>query len=141
MTQPDVDPERVVVMGFCLGGHPVLELARLRLPSIRAMATFHGVFDRVRELSTIETKAEARCRVLVCTGEDDPFVPDEDLVGAMDAFRSLGCQTSAMKFAETRHGFTNPAQDYNPSEAFAYDDEANKISWSAALSLFKNELR
>lgn len=142
VSQPGVDPRRVLAMGFCLGGHPVLELARMQLPSVRAMATFHGVFDCVRELSSIKshTKGAGECHILVCTGEDDPFVPDADLDGAMDAFQSLGCQSNLMKFQQTRHGFTNPAQDYNPSEAFAYDEEANARAWSAALSLFKSEL-
>ena len=36
------------------------------------------------------------------------------------------------------HGFTNPAQDFNPNDAFLYNDEAYHKSWSAALELMKS---
>lgn len=139
--EPGVDPERIGAMGFCLGGHPIMELARLKDPSVKAMVTFHGVFDGVRKLSSIGRSMDgAKCNVLVCTGEDDPFVPSEDLDAAMNMFNDLGYQNNMMKFEHTRHGFTNPAQDYNPSDAFAYSEEAYTKAWSAALSLLKNSI-
>ena len=42
-------------MGFCLGGPPILKLARMRRaldPKVRVMAT-HGVFDGVRDLQPL----------------------------------------------------------------------------------------
>mmetsp|Transcript_35077 Transcript_35077/g.84666 ORF Transcript_35077/g.84666 Transcript_35077/m.84666 type:complete len:393 (-) Transcript_35077:831-2009(-) len=144
-SQPGVDPERIGAMGFCLGGHAILELARIKDPSVKAMATFHGVFDGVRKLSAIESNIGAEntvvdCNVLVCTGEDDPFVPSEDLDAAMKMFDDLGYRNSIMKFERTRHGFTNPAQDFNPSDAFAYSEDACTSAWSAALSRLKSTI-
>ena len=145
-SQPGVDPKRIAALGFCLGGHPVLELARLRDPGVRAMATFHGVFDGVRKLSPVEGAGDggggngnvvAGRDVLVCTGAEDPFVSDEDLDAAKDMFEGLGYHTDVMKFPGTRHRFTNPAQDFNPSEAFAYSKDSYKKAWFAALSLLK----
>lgn len=132
-------------MGFCLGGHAILELARIKDPSVTAMATFHGVFDGVRKLSAIESNIGAEnavvdCNVLVCNGEDDPFVPSEDLDAAMKMFDDLGYRNSIMKFERTRHGFTNPAQDFNPSDAFAYSEDACTSAWSAALSRLKSTI-
>ena len=74
---------------------------------------------------------------MVCTGEDDPFVPSEDLDAALKMFADLGCNSKVMKFEGARHGFTNPAQDFNPSDAFAYNRDACGKAWSAALSLLK----
>ena len=152
-SQPGVDAKRIGVMGFCLGGHPILELARMKHPSVRSMVTFHGVFDGVRKLSSVEdgssvegmddvvSAAASKCNVLVCTGEEDPFIPVEDLDAAMNMFNDLGYQSEMMKFERTRHGFTNPAQDCNPNEAFAYSEEACTKAWSAALSLLKSMTR
>lgn len=142
--QPGVDPDRIGAMGFCLGGHPILELARMRDPSVRVMATFHGVFDGVRDLGPPvggRRPGEANApesRVLVCTGEDDPFIPTEDLDAAMKMFEDSGCQTELMRFEGTRHGFTNPAQDCNPNPAFAYHGRSCAEAWSAALTLLKS---
>lgn len=136
--QPGVDPDRIGAMGFCLGGHSILELSRLKNTSVKSMATFHGVFDGVRKLSSVGNSTDvAKCNVLVCTGEDDPFVSSEDLDAAINIFNDLGYQVNMMKFERTRHGFTNPAQDFNPSDAFAYNEEASSRAWSAALSLLR----
>ena len=166
-TQHGVDKDRIGVMGFCLGGHPVLELTRMKNPSVKALVTFHGVFDSIKKLSPISSGQDvANCNVLVCSGADDPFVADKDLSEAMSLFKDLGYQSKLMKFQNTSkyhpelndvstfphylplllltshmttgHGFTNPAQDFNPNDAFAYNDEAYHKSWSAALELMKS---
>ena len=129
------------------GGHPILELARIQNPSVRAMVTFHGVFDGLKDLSSVVTADDDSsiistkdAHVLECTGKDDPFTPVEDVTAAMTMFTELGYQTKLMSFANTRHGFTNPAQDSNSNESFAYNDEAYKLAWEAALSLLKSTL-
>jgi hypothetical protein len=56
-SQPGVDPRRIGALGFCLGEHPILELARMRRttdPKARVMATFHGLFDGVRDLEHLD---------------------------------------------------------------------------------------
>ena len=137
--QPGVDPRRLGALGFCLGGHPVLELARMRDPAVRALVTFHGVFDGAARPAPVEAGADVfDCDVLVCTGADDPFVPAADLAAALAAFRGLGYRTRALELAGARHGFTNPAQDANPSAAFAYSAEAQSEAWAATLSLLKD---
>jgi len=101
-TQHGVDKDRIGVMGFCLGGHPVLELARMKNPSVKALVTFHGVFDSIKKLSPVSSCQDvANCNVLVCSGADDPFVADEDLSEAMAMFEDLGYQSKLMKFQNT----------------------------------------
>ena len=46
-TQHGVDKDRIGVMGFCLGGHPVLELARMKNPSVKTLVTFHAASSTV----------------------------------------------------------------------------------------------
>lgn len=121
-------------MGFYLGGQPILELARMKNPNVRVMVTFHGVFNGILGLASGVSNADVtRCHVLVCTGEDDPFVPPDDLDTAMDMFRDLGYQSKLMKFERTRHGFMNPAHDYNPSDTFAYNGDVHPQAWTGQL--------
>ena len=141
-SQPGVDQNCIGALGFCLGGQPILELAKMKNPSVKVMVTFHGVFDGVSvgRLDPIEDRSAndvTKYQVLVCTGADDPFVSTDDLDASMTLFRHSGYQSQLLKFEKTRHGFTNPAQDYNPSDAFAYNEEAHYQAWSATLSLLK----
>ena len=151
--QPGVDPDRIGVLGFCLGGHPVLELARMKIPAVKAMATFHGVFDGVGVLSSVGendgrgghqddagAETEYRAEVLVCTGIDDPFVPPEDVALAEQMFRDLGCKCTVMKFENTRHGFTNPAQDFNPSPSFGYNPHSEERAMLEMRNLLQRRL-
>jgi dienelactone hydrolase len=135
---PGVDESRLAALGWCLGGHPVLELGRMKIPEMRAMVTFHGVFD-----GTAPPKGENEvggCKVLICNGVDDPFVSKEALDNSIATFSRHGHAVEVLRLQGARHGFTNPAQDFNPNEAFAYNDDAAKTAWTAALSLLKSEL-
>lgn len=141
LAQPGVDSSRLAGLGFCMGGHPILEMARMKLPSIKALVTYHGVFDGVERLSlgsnSNDELDESKPNVLICTGDDDPFVKEQHLRGAIDMFTKVGCNCRVILFENTRHGFTNPAQDYNPSDAFAFDAQAYLESFSATRSLLR----
>ena len=80
----------MAALGWCFGGHAVAELARIRVPAIRAMVTFHGVFGGLPELEAEESDGSRRrveedgsSEILICHGVQDPFVPDEDLERAL----------------------------------------------------------
>eukprot|EP00984_Skeletonema_dohrnii_P002624 scaffold913_cov137-Skeletonema_dohrnii-CCMP3373.AAC.4 len=146
--QPGVDAGQIAALGFCMGGHPILELARMNVPSVKVLVTYHGVFDgvdRLSHVSGIDNKSSnsddevstSKPNVLVCTGEDDPFVGKQDLALATVMFNDIGCNCRVMEFEKTRHGFTNPAQDYNPSDAFAFNEDSYSKSWSATRNLLK----
>ena len=150
--QPGVDADQIAALGFCMGGHPILELARMKVPSVKVMSTYHGVFDGVDRLSHVGSNdirsnnsddelTKSKPNVLVCTGEDDPFVEKSDLVLATAMFNDIGCNCRVMKFEKTRHGFTNPAQAYNPSDSFAFNDDSNSKSWSATRSRLKKSFQ
>jgi dienelactone hydrolase len=77
---PQVDPDRVAAIGYCLGGTFVLELARDGAP-MAGVVTFHG---------GLETKLPAaagavRAKLLILTGADDPTVPAAHLNALADA--------------------------------------------------------
>ena len=76
--------------------------------------------------------------MLVCTGAGDPFVPADDLDRALHLFEGLGYRTEVRRYENTKHGFSSPAQDFNPSPAFGYSEKAAKSAWGATLELLKD---
>ena len=67
--QPQVDTKRIAAIGYCFGGTTVLELARSGA-DIAGIVTFHGGLDTpTRDAKNI------KCKVLLCHGADDPYVP------------------------------------------------------------------
>lgn len=53
--------------------------------------------------------------------------------------QGLGHRTSLLQL-EAKHGFTNPAQEFNPNPAFAYDAEAASKAWKQAVALLRRTL-
>ncbi|MGH7878439.1 MAG: dienelactone hydrolase family protein, partial [Candidatus Binataceae bacterium] len=73
---PQVDPNRLAVMGYCMGGTCSLELARDGAP-LRGVVSFHGGLGTAMPAAAGAVKA----KVLVCNGADDPFVPPDQMAG------------------------------------------------------------
>mmetsp|Transcript_31939 Transcript_31939/g.69117 ORF Transcript_31939/g.69117 Transcript_31939/m.69117 type:complete len:399 (+) Transcript_31939:278-1474(+) len=151
-----VDANRLGAVGFCMGGLPCLEISRMNISGMRAIATFHGVFDAVEDeespgrqedaVGNAESATESTSSIaqkphaLICHGGSDPFVKAEELKACERIFRRNGWEWELLKFDDARHGFTNPAQDFNPSDAFAFDEQAATLSWTAACSLMRRKL-
>ena len=133
-----VDESRLAALGWCFGGHSILELGRMRLPEMKAMATFHGVFDGLLPPTDhTEAMQERGSQVLICNGEADPFVSKQSLHSSIAFLERYGHDVKLLQLTGAKHGFTNPAQDWNPNKGFAYNKDAAKVSWTAALSLLK----
>jgi len=147
---PEVDPQRLAALGWCLGGQSILELGRVQSAafSIRAMATFHGVFHRESapahvvkdEISSSSLSTSSVGSVLICNGKDDPFVSEKDLEESKKLFETNGWQAELQQFEGAKHGFSNPAQDFNENPAFGYHPEAATKSWDATLQLLEKQL-
>ncbi|CAB9514490.1 Dienelactone hydrolase family [Seminavis robusta] len=137
---PEVDMTRLCALGWCLGGHSILELGRMKIPGMRAMVTFHGVFDGIPPPPprTDSATPGQTADILICNGELDPFVSqDTVLKNAIDTLNYHGHSVRLLQLVGARHGFSNPAQDYNPNEAFAYNHEAAQTSWAECLKLLQ----
>lgn len=137
---PEVDPACLAALGWCLGGHSILELARMKHPGLRSMATYHGVFDGVTPPEASSANDSVACEVLVCNGAEDPFVPKEALERSSQTMERCGCKVHLLNHEGARHGFTNPAQDFNPNPAFAFHTEAAAAAWGATEDLLRRTL-
>jgi len=137
---PGVDGNNLAALGWCLGGHAVLELGRMRLTGMRAMVTFHGVFDGLAVPAADLEHAGDRTEVLICHGTQDPFVPDQALERALETFTKHRQTVSLLQLKGAKHGFTNPAQDFNDNPAFAFSKEAADKAWRQTNALLQRTL-
>jgi len=139
-----IDGNKIAGLGWCMGGHPILELGLMQEDSVKALVSYHGVFDGVKDhlekMCKDAKQTDSPTRVLIFNGKEDPFVPQNDVNMAKKILESQGCDVNIMNFDSVRHGFTNPAQDYNPSDAFVYDEDAANSSWESTINLLRETL-
>lgn len=114
-----------------MGGQAVLELARDGA-DLALVASFHGLLD---------TRAPAdqgaiTARILVCHGDADPLVPREQVMAFWEEMDRAGADWHFHSYARVVHGFTNPNRPPSGGPV-AFDPSADRQSWAAMLSLFK----
>jgi dienelactone hydrolase len=128
----NVDPARVAAIGYCFGGTVVLELARSGA-DISGVASFHGGLDT----PTPEDAKNVKARILALHGADDPFVPPQQVAAFQDEMRKGGVDWQMIYYGNAVHSFTVPAAGGDRAKGTAYDEKADRRSWEAMESFFK----
>ena len=126
--QPQVDPEKVAAAGYCFGGAVALNMARSGA-DLDAVVTFHAALDP----GVPAQKGQLKPRILVLTGADDPMIPPEKVDAFKKEMSEAGAQAEVVSYPGAKHSFTNPEASKAGMEALAYDAEADKKSWEAAM--------
>ena len=127
---PNVDPDRLAAIGYCLGGAAAVELARTGAP-LRAVAGFHaGIFP-----GTAEDNRAIRAKILLCHGADDPAVPLAQIQDFTADLSAAGLDWQLNVYGGVGHSFTNPGIDAFGFPGFAYDAGADRRSWAALTDL------
>ncbi|HEY8211831.1 MAG TPA: dienelactone hydrolase family protein [Myxococcaceae bacterium] len=130
---PNVDPKKIGVVGYCMGGSVALQMAR-EGEDVQAIATFHAGLSAPEKPAA---KGAIKPRILVNTGAADSFVP----AAAVDAFKkemeAAGARAEVITYPNAKHGFTNPDAGKHGMDALAYDAAADKASWEASMKMFK----
>jgi dienelactone hydrolase len=128
---PRVDTKRIAAIGYCFGGTTVLELARSGA-DIAGVVSFHG------GLSTpaAEDAKNIKCKVLVCHGANDPFIPAEEIRAFQDEMRAGGADWQMISYGGAVHSFTVPEAGTDPSAGMAYNESADRRSWEAMKQFF-----
>jgi len=132
---PRVDASRIAVTGYCAGGMFALEVARMGLP-IKAAAIFHGTLSTPTPADAKNIKA----RILVLHGADDPNVPLSDVEAFVNEMKGGKVDFQIELYGGVRHGFTEPANGNDLTKSTAYDERADKASWAAMRTLFKETM-
>ena len=127
---PQVDTDRLVVMGYCMGGSCSLEMARDGAP-LKGVVSFHGAL----ETQSPAEPGKVQAKVLVCHGADDPFVPVEHVTAFEEEMTKAGVDWQVISYGGTVHSFTNPEAD-GSIEGICYNKQADERSWQAMQAFF-----
>ena len=128
---PGVDKLRCAAIGYCFGGTGVLELARSGA-DVLGVVSFHGGLDSPSPADGKNIKA----RVLVLHGADDPFTPKNEIAAMEKELKDAGVDYQLVYYSGAVHAFTQPMAGSDPSRGAAYQERADKRSWSAMRAFF-----
>ncbi len=133
--QVQVDDQRIAAIGYCFGGSVVLEMARAGI-DLAGVASFHGGLGT----SQAARPGDVRTPVLVLTGADDPFVPEEQVEAFEQEMTAAGVSYQLISYLGAMHSFTSPAADQLGKEfnlPLAYNRHADEASWQELQDFFK----
>jgi dienelactone hydrolase len=134
--QPQVDAGRMAAVGYCFGGGVALRMARVR-PDLKAVATFHPGIPPPEKTAPGRVKA----RILILAGGADPMVPAARVEAFEKEMKAAGAHIEVVTFPGAKHGFTNPDAGKAGMDGLAYDAEADRASWVAAVAMLRQALR
>lgn len=130
----NVDAKQIVIMGYCFGGTGALEAARAGLPVAGAVSIHGGLASKnPKDVKNIKTK------VLVLHGAIDPYVPPAEVDGFMKEMNEAKVDYQFVAYSGAVHAFTQKDAGNDPSKGHAYNEAAEKRSWSA-LEAFLSEV-
>jgi dienelactone hydrolase len=81
--RPDIDPKRIAVLGFCIGGSYAI-LAASEFNQFRCAIAFYGTIkypatNDLKPLSPFDAAQNLKCPFLGHFGEDDALIPPHDV--------------------------------------------------------------
>ncbi|MEO5586790.1 MAG: dienelactone hydrolase family protein [Novosphingobium sp.] len=126
---PGVDPARIAAIGYCFGGHCVLELARTGA-ALTAVVSFHGILTTQlpAEPGTIKAEVVAYC------GDEDPHAPAPTIDGLRRELEAAGVRHQVTVFGGVEHSFTDPDAGRMNRPGISYDAMADRVSWAGTLA-------
>jgi carboxymethylenebutenolidase len=133
---PRVDPARIGIVGFCMGGY-VAFLAACRTHVSVAVCFYGGGIVTPRpksNLAPLLPEAERiRCPVLGLFGEEDASIPLSDVEAIRSSLSALGKEYGIVTYPGAGHGFFC-------EERPTYRPEAADDAWSRTLDWLKRSL-
>lgn len=127
-----VDKARVAAIGYCFGGGVALELARSGA-NLAGVVTFHGDM----KTPTPEDAKNIKGKVLVLHGADDPYVNEEQVAAFEKEMRDAGVDWQLVEYGNAVHSFSIPTAGDDNSTGSAYNARADRRSWAAMQTFFK----
>jgi dienelactone hydrolase len=130
---PQVDTANIAGIGYCFGGGVLINIARMG-ENLKGIVSFHGSL-----LGTPADKNLLKSKILVLHGDDDKFVPQEEVAGFKKQMDSIGASYTFKSYAGATHAFTNPdatAMGQKFSIPIAYNAAADTASWKEMKVFF-----
>jgi carboxymethylenebutenolidase len=127
--RPDVDPKRIAVIGWCMGGGYALDLT-IAEPRLAASVINYGHL-----MTDPATIARIKTPILGNFGAEDRGIPPSDVDAFTKAVRSAGKSIDVKIYPGAGHAFMNP------NNKGGYVPDAAQDAWSRIDSFFANRLR
>ena len=119
------DGTKLAATGYCFGGTSVLELARSGA-DLKGVVSFHGGLDSPTPADGKNIKG----KVLALHGADDPYVAAKDVVAFENELKEAKVTYQLIKYPGAVHSFTHKAAGNDNSKGAAYNEAADKASWT-----------
>ena len=130
--QQGVAKEKLAAIGYCFGGTGVLELARSGA-KVLGVVSFHGGLDS----PTPADGKNIQSKILICHGNDDPFVPVKDIDAMKAELDSAKVDYQLISYSGAVHSFTQPMAGNNNAAGATYNEKADRRSWVAMNAFFR----
>jgi dienelactone hydrolase len=117
-----VDKNKIVAIGYCLGGLVVQDLARIN-DQVAGVISVHGLMNK----PDVKTPEYWRAKVMLLHGAKDPMVSDEDWLQLRDEMSQAGCDWQKHDFGLAYHAFTTPGAN-DPDFGTVYNADAHRRS-------------
>ena len=128
-----VNADKLAAIGFCYGGHCVLELARSGAP-LALTACFHGTLDT----RIPAEKGNIRGKIAVLNGADDPFVTTEQIRAFAGEMASCGCDFQLTSYAGAVHSINCTRADVQVKTH--YNKAVSNHAFGIVFTLLKEAL-
>jgi dienelactone hydrolase len=130
-----VESKQLAAIGYCFGGSTALQLAYSGA-DLAAVVTFHAAVPT----PDAEQARAIKAKLLLCHGAADPFVKDESLQKAREAYEAAKVDYEMNYYGRAEHSFTVPDIDRIGVKGLSYNAEADRRSWQAMQQLFRAAL-
>jgi dienelactone hydrolase len=133
-TFPQADTANIAAIGYCFGGSVVLNVAKMGEP-LDGVVSFHGDLSPIVPAS----KELLRAKILVCHGNADTFVPQQQVDQFKKQMDSIGADYTFKAYDSATHAFTNPQATETGKQfnlPIKYNPEADKASWNDMKAFF-----
>jgi dienelactone hydrolase len=124
--RPDVDGNRIVIIGYCFGGLCALDVARSGTNDVKGAVSLHGLFTP----PGLGAQGKISTKVLVLHGWDDPMAKPDSVLGLAQEMTAAGADWQIHAYGHTLHAFTSPGANA-PESGVKYDANADRRSTKA----------
>lgn len=126
--QPIVDPAKVGVIGFCMGGTYALMVAAHN-SDVKASVAFYGQVPPTDSLTYL------LCPILFIHGAQDTWVTKAEVARLQQGLKQFGRPGEVVSYPNAGHAF------FNDTRPEAYKPNDAQDAWRRALEFLRNHLR